>query len=119
MEIRYPRARGRADLGGDLKLRVIRKMVDLAARATPHVGLHRIRNFALLAPCLITLSPGQGVADPEEALLRCVARHGQAAVMACDEAASSDLEPAERGAAQYYKGLALMSLGRYEDAARA
>jgi Flp pilus assembly protein TadD len=96
-----------------------RKAVDVAARAIRHVGWRWARNSALLAACLITLGPGQGVADADEALLRCIARHGQAALKACDEAAGSDLGPAERAAAHYNKGLELMSLGRYEDAARA
>lgn len=93
--------------------------VDLAARAIRLGGLPWVRSSALLTACLVTLSPGQGAADPGEALLRCIARHGQAALKACDEAASSDLGPAERAAAHYHKGLELMSLGRDEAAARA
>jgi hypothetical protein len=83
------------------------KAVDLAARAIRHVGWRWVRSSALLAACLVALSPGQGAADPDQALLRCIARHGQAALKACDEASGSDLGPAERAAPYYHKGLEL------------
>jgi Flp pilus assembly protein TadD len=96
-----------------------RTAVDFAARAIRHVGWHWARSSALLGACLITLGSGHGVADADQALLRCIARHGQTALKACDEAVGSDLGPAERAAAYYNKGLELMSLGRYEGAERA
>ncbi len=96
-----------------------RKAVDLAARAHRHVAGRWARHSALLAACLIALSAGRGVAGPDEALFHCIARHGQAALKACDEAAMSDLGPDERAAAHYHKGLELMRRSRYEDAARA
>ena len=96
-----------------------RKAVDLAARAHRHVAGRWARHSALLAACLIALSAGRGVAGPDEALFHCIARHGQAALKACDEAAMSDLGPDERAAAHYHKGLELMRRSRYEDAVQA
>lgn len=96
-----------------------RTAVDFAARAIRHGGLPWVKSSALLTACLVALSPEPGAADPDQALLRCVARHGQAALEACDEAVASDLGRAQRGAAHYHRGLELMSLGRDEDAARA
>jgi Flp pilus assembly protein TadD len=77
------------------------------------------RNLAFLIASVIALRPGQGVAGPEPALLGCITLHGRAALYACDEAATSTLEPAMRAAAYYNKGLELASAGRYKEAAHA
>ena len=106
-ETPHTRPREGAGLGRDLK--VLPSATEFADTQ------HLVLEVSALKPS----SPGPGVADPHDALLRCMARHGQAALTACDEAGSSNLGPEERAAAHYHKGLELMRRGRDEDAARA
>ena len=74
-ETPHPRPREGAGLGRDLKV---------LASATEFADTQRL---VLEVSALKPSSPGPGVADPHDALLRCMARHGQAALTACDEAA--------------------------------